>query len=69
MRHTRMILSPMQQREILGRIRMQADVDSEIHDLWLTLSKHLCIWALRQASQQKAFWHGIKGSEWGVDRY
>ena len=64
-----MILSPMPQREILGRIRMQADVDSKIHDLWLTLSKHLCIWALRQASQQKAFWHGIKGSEWGVDRY
>ena len=69
MRHTRMILSPMPQREILGRIRMQADVDSEIHDLWLTLSKHLCIWALRQASRQKAFWRGIKGSEWGVDRY
>ena len=69
MRHTRMILSPMPQREILGRIRMQADVDSEIHDLWLTLSKHLCIWVLRQASRQKAFWRGIKGSEWGVDRY
>ena len=63
-----MILSPMQQREILGRIRMQADVDSEIHDLWLTLSKHLCIWALRQASRQKAFWREIKGSEWGIDR-
>lgn len=69
MRHTRMILSPMPQREILGRIRMQADVDSEIHDLWLTLSKPLSIWALRQTSQQKAFWRGIKGSEWGVDRY
>ena len=33
MRHTQMILSPMPWREILGRIRMQADVDSEIHDL------------------------------------
>lgn len=69
MRHTRMILSPMPQREILGRIRMQADVDSEIHNLWLTPSKYLCIWTLRQSSQQKAFWRGIKDSEWGVGRY
>lgn len=66
---TGMILSLAPHGEILGSGGIERDGNSEIHDLWLTLSKHLCIWVLRQASQQKAFWRGIKGSEWGVDRY
>ena len=75
MRHTRMILSPMPQREILGRIRMQADVDSEIHDL-CSHSLNICVSGLCDkhhdkrhfGAEQKVANGASTDIEWGTDR-